>query len=69
MKNDNKYVDFKIEYHGTVMRFVPVSDKARAEVETMDLESWQMLGNGFCVDHRVARDLASQLQENGFVLH
>jgi hypothetical protein len=58
--------DFRIEDHGTIIRFTPVSEEGKAEVEEMGLEGWQFMGESFHIERRVAHDLVRQLHENGF---
>lgn len=62
-------LDFKVENCGSVWRFQSVSVRAKELAENeMGLESWQWMGNSFCVDHRPASRLVEQLQEEGYVL-
>lgn len=58
--------DFTVMPSGSVWRFQPNTDAAKAESEQMGLESWQWMGPCFCVEARIAPDLISRLEENGF---
>ena len=59
--------DFRVRNHGSIWMFTPLSEAAKAEVESMQVEDWQWHGGSFGVDHRPARVLVQALQLNGFV--
>lgn len=53
--------------HGTIVQFEPLSELAvEWFAEHVESESWQWIGGRLCVDHRLADDLATGLQEAGF---
>ena len=61
--------DFDTMDFGSVIMFLPLTEEARRVMdEEMALESWQMRGNGFVVDRRVAMDLIDALNENGLAV-
>jgi hypothetical protein len=58
--------DVRIENHGTVWLFTPLSERAKALFQgDMETETWQWLGESLGIDHRPARTLAAQLVEAG----
>ena len=62
-------IDFLVRPHGTIWTFEPLNERAKNFTGTdLDVQSWQWLGNAFGVDHRVANDLVSALEDEGFVL-
>lgn len=61
--------DFKIENHGSVFLFLPLTEAAREHVEEeVRPEGWQRMGEGFAVEHRVAFDLTDALVGEGFTV-
>ena len=59
--------DFVVENQGSVWLFRATSPEAKAEMESMGLADWQMVGQfSFAVDQRPASVLVGQLFENGF---
>jgi hypothetical protein len=64
---DLEPVDFLIEDCGTLWRFTPQSDQAKAFARNdLPLESWQWSKESVVVDHRPARRLADQLAREGW---
>jgi len=62
-------IDFLVRPNGTIWLFEPVSDRAKEYTLTiLDVQDWQWIGPAFGVDHRIANDLASALEEEGFVV-
>jgi len=61
--------DFTAENHGTVIIFHAMTDRAKDEIEFMNLEDWQFVGNdSFAIDHGIARHFAETLLSFGFSL-
>lgn len=59
--------DFLLRRESNLMVFVCNTDAAKAQVEELGLEPWQMLGTAsFAVDIRLAEPLAEQLSDEGF---
>ena len=57
--------DVRVENHGTVFRFVALSDEAEAWIEeNVEAEPWQFMG-GLVVDHGYAAPLAAGMQADG----
>lgn len=54
---------FMVDDCGTIVRFQPLTDEARAwwDDNVAPPESWQMMGPWICVDHRPARDIAQAI--------
>ena len=64
-----KVIDFLVQPHGSVWMFEPKTETAKGFVCTdLEVQSWQWLGPAFYVDHRLANDLVTALQGEGFVL-
>lgn len=62
-------IDFLVRPNGTIWMFEPVSEPAKEFTLTiLDVQDWQWIGPAFGVDHRIANDLASALEEEGFVV-
>jgi hypothetical protein len=61
-------VDFVTVNHGSVVMFIPKTQDAEDAMDVMDLATWQFMGEGFVVDHRVAVDLIDALHEDGFMV-
>lgn len=67
--NQQQQLDFRVQSHGSVWTFVPLTEAAKDFTATaIEVQSWQWLGPAFGVDHRLANDLAMTLEEEGFVL-
>ena len=61
--------DFIVETHGSIWLFEPVTEIAKNFTGTdLDVQSWQWLGPKFGVDARLANDLVSALEDEGFTL-
>ena len=61
--------DFLVQPHGTIWTFEPKTESAKSFVRTdLDVQGWQWLGQSFGVDHRLANDLVTALEGEGFVL-
>lgn len=61
--------DFIVETHGSVWTFQPMTEIAKNFTGTdLDVQSWQWLGPKFGVDAKVANDLVTALEDEGFVL-
>ena len=61
--------DFVIETCGSIWTFCPMTDTAKNFVGTdLNVESWQWLGTKFGVDARIAANLVTALEDEGFVL-
>lgn len=62
--------DFIVEtFHGSVWTFEPVTQRAKNFTGTdLDVQDWQWMGPKFGVDHRVANNLLSALEDEGFVM-
>lgn len=60
-------VDFRLRNEGSIIQFCPLTETAknfsRAE---LGLEGWQWLGNTFNIDHGIAQELISSLEDEGF---
>ena len=62
-------IDFVVRPHGSVWTFEPKTDSARCFVgNDLGVQSWQWLGHVFGVDHRLANDLVTALEVEGFVV-
>jgi len=58
--------DFSVKNCGTVFMVYPKTKKARTWVdENVPLESWQWLGNGFCVDQHCIENLVLGMERDG----
>jgi hypothetical protein len=68
MNEDLEPVDFLVEDFGSVWRFTPQTEEAKAfSRNELPLEPWQRGADGrFSADHRPARQLAEQLQREGW---
>jgi len=54
---------------GSVWTFEPVTETAKNFTGTdLDVQDWQWLGKAFGVDARIANELVSSLEDEGFVL-
>lgn len=61
--------DFIVTTHGSVWTFEPLTQIAKNFTGTdLDVQSWQWMGNAFGVDARIAQDLLSSLEDEGFVM-
>lgn len=61
--------DFKVRVEGSIWLFEPVTETAKNFTATdLDVQGWQWMGNAFGVDARIANDLVSSLEDEGFVL-
>lgn len=61
--------NFIVTTHGSVWTFEPVTQIAKNFTGTdLDVQSWQWMGNAFGVDARIAQDLLSSLEDEGFVM-
>lgn len=66
MSEQVKQVDVEVEPHGSIWRFVPVSETAKGWVkENVAVEDWQWFGDGFVVDHRMAYGLVEGMRGHG----
>lgn len=63
-------IDFIVNTAGfSVWLFEPVTETAKNFTGTdLNVEGWQWLGNAFGVDARLANDLVSALEDEGFNL-
>lgn len=62
-----KAIDFVVRPHGTVWTFEPKTDTAKGFVRTdLEVQGWQWFGPAFGVDHRLATDLITALEGEGF---
>lgn len=60
-------IDFLVRPHGTIWLFEPVTDRAKEYTLTvLDVQDWQWVGPAFGVDHRIADQLTSALEEEGW---
>jgi len=60
-------MDFKIENHGTIYLFRPLTASAQEWVEEhVEIPGWDWLGNGFGVEHRYAEPLIEGILDAGF---
>lgn len=67
--NNTHHTDFRVHSHGSIWTFEPVTEAAKDFTATdLDVQGWQWLGPVFGVDHRLASDLVTALEEEGFVL-
>jgi len=61
--------DFVVRPHGSVWTFEPKTETAKEFTQNdLDVQSWQWLGHVFGVDHRLANDLVTALEVEGFVV-
>jgi hypothetical protein len=59
--------DFQIVDHGSVVMFTPLNLDAQTFAQNeLEIDSWQWMGNGFAVDHRIALGLHEYLIDSGF---
>jgi hypothetical protein len=62
--------DVIVENHGTLFRFVLLTEPAREWVDNHVLaHDWMWMGNGLCVEHHYAADLARGMAADGLTLH
>jgi hypothetical protein len=62
-------LDFLVRSHGSVWTFEPLTEAVKDFTTTgIDVHDWQWLGPGFGVDHRLANDLVTALEGEGFAL-
>lgn len=61
-------VDFVTQDCGSVIIFTPMTEDAKVAMDEMPLEDWQMWGEGFAVDRRIAMDLMDALLDNGLMV-
>ena len=62
-------IDFLVRPHGSIWTFEPLTERAKNFTGTdLDVQSWQWIGPVFGVDHRLANNLATALQDEGFIL-
>jgi hypothetical protein len=61
--------DFIVVTHGSIWTFEPVTEAAKNFTNTdLQVEGYQWLGNAFGVDAKLANDLVTCLEEEGFNL-
>lgn len=61
--------DFIVVTHGSVWTFEPVTQIAKNFTGTdLDVQSWQWMGPAFGVEARIADELVSALEDEGFTL-
>jgi hypothetical protein len=58
--------DYIVQNHGTLFLFVPQSAEAAQNLHDNVQEDAQFFGQSLVVEHRYARDLAAQLQQEGW---
>lgn len=61
-------VDIKIYDDGSIIGFLPVTDKAREWIDDNILDDPPYLGNMLCVERRYAGDIDTGMRESGLVL-
>lgn len=67
--SQTQQIDFLVRPQGTIWTFEPVSERAKEYTLTiLDVQDWQWIGPAFGVDYRIANDLASALEEEGFMV-
>lgn len=60
-------IDLRVRRHGTIWMFEPLTQRAKDHAaNVMDIQDWQWLGPAFGVDHRLAFDLVTALEDEGF---
>ncbi len=57
--------DVLVVKHGSIFRFVLLTDAARQWVEENVTDEHTMMGNALIVEHRYARDLADGMMKDG----
>lgn len=67
-KTTAERVDYLVENHGCVFLFRPLNAAARAWLAGSVQADAQWWGGALAVEHRYARDLAANLQHDGFEL-
>ena len=62
--------DFLVANLGSMVALTPISaDAAKAcDVGVIDYEEWQVIGGSIMVDPRMASDLLTNLQRQGFTI-
>jgi hypothetical protein len=61
--------DFIVRDFGSVWTFEPVSETAKTFTNAeLQVEGWQWVGKAFGVDHSVAQNLLTALEDEGFVV-
>lgn len=60
--------DFWVRDAGSLLQFTARSTAAKGEVECMNIEDWQWMGEWFGMDRRVGIKLGALLKENGFTI-
>ena len=67
--SSTKAIDFVVHPHGSIWTFEPKTESAKRFVGTdLDVQGWQWLGPAFGVDYRLANDLVTALENEGFIL-
>lgn len=62
-------MDIRVEDHGTIATFTPVSDAGQDFlVNEVESEGWQWFGRALCVDHRMAGILATAAVAHGLAV-
>lgn len=62
-------MDFKVTTQGSIWLFEPLTERAKNFTGTdLQVEGWQWIGPAFGVDARIANNLVSSLEDEGFVL-
>ena len=62
-------IDFEITNEGTVVMVKPLTDEAKEWVdENVHTEGWQWMCGAFACAHRMAGDLISGIEAEGFTL-
>ena len=60
-------MDFMVTTHGSMWLFEPLSERAKNFTGTdLDVQPYQWLGKAFGVEARLANDLVTALEEEGF---
>jgi len=61
--------DFKVTYHGSVSRLVPLTDLAKEWVEEhLQLEDWQWMGPAIVIDTRYIGDIIDGIIDDGLAI-
>ena len=64
--------DFLLYDCGSIVQLTPQTDSAKEwlqeNVENVESEGWQWLGNGLCMDRRMAVGVVEAIVEEGMVL-
>jgi hypothetical protein len=60
--------DWCVQDHGSIITFYPMNPEAKEHGEQHFPNDCPMIGDNYCVEHRYATDIISDLMGHGFVV-